>query len=272
MKCISPIKIRDPKSDDNDAWIEVPCSKCAFCLQRRQSDWIIRIKNELKDSNNAIFLTLTYDEQTIPISSEGQYELNKKDLQNFWKRLRKNFKQKIRYYAVGEYGTNTDRPHYHAIVFNLSTDCVDVIDRAWNNGFIKVGTVTDDSIAYVTKYLINLDLVDFQFRQRPFACMSLGIGKNFIDKAGHHMKKNLTTHVIDKGYKKPIPRYYRDKIYDKDEREIIAYENSNAAKFDYDKKYNALVKKGYDADKEYKIRVQAMHDKIFKMSEKNRKL
>ncbi|AXB22553.1 replication initiation protein [Lynx canadensis associated microvirus CLP 9413] len=51
------------------------------------------------------------------------YTLAKRDFQLFMKRLRKAFPdQKIRYFAAGEYGSETFRPHYHAILFGLKLD------------------------------------------------------------------------------------------------------------------------------------------------------
>ena len=110
MRCISPVQIRNPQSDDSDDRIWVPCGKCAFCLQQRQADWIFRIEKEARYSKNAHFVTLTYDDEKVPVSQNGELNLSKADLKNFWKRLRKQVakldkKIRIRYYAVGEYGS-----------------------------------------------------------------------------------------------------------------------------------------------------------------------
>ena len=76
--------------------------------------------------------------------AEGGFSLLRSDFQKFMKRLRKHAKStKIKYYACGEYGTNyTERPHYHAIVFNLPRPFDKYITKAWKYGHIHVGTVT----------------------------------------------------------------------------------------------------------------------------------
>jgi hypothetical protein len=58
---------------------------------------------------------LTYDDEHLPPNNS----LLKKDLQKFFYKLRQKIKPiKIRYFAVGEYGSNkTKRPHYHIILF-----------------------------------------------------------------------------------------------------------------------------------------------------------
>ena len=72
------------------------------------------------------------------------------------KRLRKHAKStKIKYYACGEYGSKTERPHYHAIVFNLPRPFDKYILKAWKYGHIHVGTVTEQSIFYTTKYALK---------------------------------------------------------------------------------------------------------------------
>ena len=153
MQCISPILLKKGQF--------VPCGKCNFCLQARRLDWSFRLKQELRVSKSARFVTLTYDDEHVPINPEtGLAELSKKDVQLFIKRLRK-YNSKIvarlkwptmRYYLVGEYGTRTGRPHYHLIVFNISVEATNWLAHIWGQGQIRVGQVTPASIMYTCKY------------------------------------------------------------------------------------------------------------------------
>lgn len=75
------------------------------------------------------FLTLTYDEKHVP-RAPGGLSLRFYDIQLFCKRLRKA-KYKLKYIIVGEYGTTTHRPHYHAILW---TDApTTVIEAQWKS-------------------------------------------------------------------------------------------------------------------------------------------
>ena len=137
---------------------KVPCGKCLNCKRRRASSWSVRLVKEGERSISAHFLTLTYDTEHVPISKNGFMNLDKTHLQKFFKRLRKchgkNHKS-IKYYAVGEYGGKTLRPHYHMVIFNAD---VNLFERSWaldnkQIGQIHVGTITEASIGYTLKYI-----------------------------------------------------------------------------------------------------------------------
>lgn len=82
-----------------------PCGKCPKCVKRRQSGWSFRLQQQFKVATHAQFITLTYDTSTVPVTERGYMVLCKRDLQLFFKRLRKaankeSCGQQIKYYAV----------------------------------------------------------------------------------------------------------------------------------------------------------------------------
>lgn len=84
----------------------IPCGQCQPCLISRANSWACRAYLESKQYENNCFVTLTYNNENIPKNRS----LIKKDLQDFWKRLRKHLGGvKIRYLACGEYGPSTLR-------------------------------------------------------------------------------------------------------------------------------------------------------------------
>ena len=42
---------------------DVPCGKCAACMQRKRSEWSVRLQNELQYASSAAFITLTYSDE-----------------------------------------------------------------------------------------------------------------------------------------------------------------------------------------------------------------
>lgn len=131
---------------------EFGCGQCQPCRINRLRVWTCRLMLEAREHPESSFLTLTYAQEKLPVGGV----LVKKDLQKFFKRLRKNVgNMKLRYYAVGEYGENTLRPHYHALVFGLPLCYSEMVQKSWNCGLTKVGTVTQASISYVVGYLMK---------------------------------------------------------------------------------------------------------------------
>lgn len=224
MICQTPITIRN-KADPKKLEV-VPCGKCVYCCQRRQREWSVRLKQELKNSTNAVFLTLTLADENLIYTDCDKATLSKRHLQLFMKRLRKGVSGKFVYYAVGEYGSKTKRPHYHMILFNCPENDY---QKYWQLGHVHQGTVTGASISYTLKYMMKqLDFSEYYDYKStegilsPFALMSKGIGRSYIDERRKWHKQEITrNHVVTEGgIKTNLPRYYREKIYSKLERDI----------------------------------------------------
>lgn len=72
--------------------------------------------------------------------------------------------RKVRFFAVGEYGEQFGRPHYHAALFGVSPQEQDVVAASWNSlvdtlgavpGFVHLGTLTPNSAGYVAGYVVK---------------------------------------------------------------------------------------------------------------------
>lgn len=253
--CISPITL----TGENRT---VPCGRCFKCLKMRRKEWSLRLEQELKVSKTAYFITLTYAEK-------GIISLCKDDAKLFIKALRNQTKIKgIKYYMVGEYGERTFRPHYHALIFNISNN-VDLatiqIAKAWNKGLIHVGNVNAKSINYTTKYMIQKysTLLD-TLPQPPFTLMSKGLGLGYIgqkidgelvlNQRGTWHQENVNNNFMTKegGKKTILPRYYREKLYTSEVREI---QNQIA-----DKKRMERLRALEDSPQEYKNRFDSIEN------------
>lgn len=230
MKCIAPKVIWPHRSvawvDAHDEYpVSVPCGKCMACLVNRRSEWAFRLEQEFKFSSSAYFVTLTYDEKHL----RRDRSLCKRDLQLYFKRLRKSYEnQRIRYYAVGEYGSKSGRPHYHVLLFNVPDE---FIRRAWVDshgvsiGIVHIGQVTEASVSYVLKYLVQM-VEDYGDRQKPFALMSraYGIGGRYLsDEMVSWHRDNDANYAFRYDVKVRLPRFYKSKIwYCEEDRERIS--------------------------------------------------
>lgn len=223
--CQTPFTIRDKMTGQSKA---CPCGKCPNCFARRTSSWSFRLMQEEKCSASALFVTFTYDEHNLPFTKSGYMTLDKADIPRFFKRLRKlDPAAPIKYFAVGEYGTNYLRPHYHAIIFNATQD--DIL-KAWaldgkTLGSVHFGGVTGASVGYTLKYMSKKSRIPMHKnddRQPEFALMSKGLGSGYLTPAmiAWHTKavQSRMYCVIEGGKKISMPRYYKDRVYSDEQR------------------------------------------------------
>ena len=196
-------------------YIEIPCGKCIGCRLAYSRMWADRCLAEATLHESSYFVTLTYNDDNLPDSINpetgeiGQYKtLVKRDMQLFMKRLRKNYKydNKIRFFLAGEYGSQTARPHYHALLFGLKLDDMQLykktpmgfnlytsefLNKVWEyKGYVIVAEVTWETCAYTARYIMKKQngegVIWFEENgiQQEFTLMSRkpGIAKEFYEQ------------------------------------------------------------------------------------------
>lgn len=204
---------------------KVPCRKCIPCLLNMSREKAVRALHETQTREDSIFLTLTYNDESIPSSGE----LNYPDFQLFMRKLRKKAKSEqqinsVSYMVTGEYGEETKRPHWHAIIFgyrpldakhqysNGRGDYVfgsESLSKLWGHGFISFGAVTLESASYVARYGAKaLGHKDHKYKPKHVTSCRPGLGLNWIKKHWKHTFEN--GFVVVDGKKFGIPRYYED--------------------------------------------------------------
>lgn len=246
-------------SSDGKKHIEytyVACGQCTECRLEKSRQWAMRITMESKlypeDTN--WFVTLTYDENNLPDNAS----LRKSDLQEFLKRLRRHYEyhyqhQGIRFYAVGEYGTESGRPHYHIALFNTPIDfrklkmhgkneigqpyfeCKE-LSEIWGKGIVTIGMLSYESAGYIARYVMKKQtgkLEKFNYDMLgiipEFSLMSRkpGIGERYYEQNKDKIYANDTVYIPKKGgsiSSKP-PKYF-DKLYEREEPEAMEFVKS----------------------------------------------
>lgn len=220
--------------------IAVPCGHCEDCLKANARAWSIRILEEAKQYKNNYFITFTYNDENLPVNGS----LIKDEISNFNKKLktylnRKGLNSDFRFYGVGEYGSQTFRPHYHVIYFNLDLPDLKLfqkneysqplftskfLESVWSKGQIQIGFVDVGSACYVARYCDkkkknlsreDLDLMK-KFNLEPeFSRMSRrpGIGSNYIENLINNVK-NGCFKIQFKNNNFSIPKFYTKKFED----------------------------------------------------------
>lgn len=182
------------------------CGQCNPCRFNKRRMWANRLMLEKMSHSDAAFVTLTYrDEEVKDYSGESWSAIRPvlgtlahADPQKFLKRLRRRGFN-IRYFLVGEYGTQTQRPHYHLALYGFPScfhgrtqmarkiccPVCQVVKDTWKLGNVNLGELNQDSAQYLAKYVTKKWTTEDEWtkqklkgRKPEYARMSLkpGIG------------------------------------------------------------------------------------------------
>lgn len=200
------------------------CGQCMPCRVNQRRVWTHRIMLESLEHTDNAFVTVTYDPEKMPRLPDGRGNLIKKDYQDWFKRLRKEYKEQygryFRYALVGEYGDVTQRPHFHAALFGFPscawgqsrykfrTNCCascDMVRDTWGHGHVFLGDLTTNSAqyvaGYVTKKMTKKDDPRLDGRNPEFFQPSLkphGLGAGMLwDVASALMQHDLEDSEVD---------------------------------------------------------------------------
>ena len=278
-------------------FVKIPCGKCIQCRLEYAKSWAARCMLEMEKYDKNSFITLTYDDDSVPRSwiehtdnytgevfktrSGDLLSLNKKNLQDFFKRLRSHTSEPVRYFACGEYGESTFRPHYHFISFNYRPDDLvfykrtpagdslytsESLSKIWSYGNVIVADATYESACYVARYVmkkakgVDSGIYDLYGIDPEFVTMSRkpGIANDFYQK---HKDTDLFVsnriHISsENGGKSFKPFRYFKKCYEQDYPGDLHYLTDNQKKFseDFEKFQKSSTDKSYLemlSDKEY---------------------
>lgn len=231
MECLAPMTVPDPKRQGK--YIQVPCGKCEACLTNKASSWYVRLKYEFNSSRYAVHCTLTYDNDHLPLRVHDGHmvaDVSRRDVQKYHYRLRKHLGERskeVKYFLCSEYGPNPingclPRPHYHVIYFNLAPSDYELVKTCWNKGHVEFKEVVDNTIRYLSGYCIE-KLFQAPFAEKNFAFISKGIGADYIEKfRSFHAGQLDRFYTPLDGKRYPMPRYYKERLYDEDERAVFA--------------------------------------------------
>lgn len=240
--------------------VPVACGQCMECRLAYSREWAIRMTHERQMHERSCFLTLTYSDENLP--RFGQ--LIKKDLQDFFKRLR-HVTGPFRYVACGEYGDLRRRPHFHVAMFgqDFSADRIEsgegvkghklyvspTLSRVWARGELlqqTIGSLDFESCAYIARYITKRiggvgasplplacdpDTGELVMPNPEFLIMSRKpmIGHSWMKK---HFYTDAFVHgrvITEQGTPAPIPTAYKRKLTAADRLRLSAVIGKNMA-------------------------------------------
>lgn len=199
--------------------VSFPCGRCLSCRLNMSSNWAQRLMAERRYHEEACFVTLTYNDESIP----NGWNFDKSHCQKFLKSIRKRTGKKVRFFLSSEYGDKNGRPHYHAILFGVGVGDINSLEAAWSDkgrsrGFVTVYTVNRERCNYVAKYTTKKLMGESASYYKeagvtPEFCLSSrrpGIGADYVKEFGHEF--GTRGYLVCKGSKHPIPRYFKKRL------------------------------------------------------------
>lgn len=226
--------------DERTLIVPIGCQKCIECKKQKAREWQIRLTEDVKYKTNGVFVTLTFNNETIRTLNK---EIDKKiqgyerdnqiaiiAVKRFRERWRKRTGKSPRHWLITELGhQGTQRIHLHGIIW---TDEREYIEKQWGYGYVwiqkKNKNVGGAITTYITKYITKTDIQHKEYKSKILC--SAGIGKDFTenDKINYYKYNNKETNeqYITKGLTKiGMPIYYRNKLWTEDQREQLWINN-----------------------------------------------
>lgn len=229
-----------PIYDERVLYIEIPCGQCEECRKAKTREWQVRLTEELQVWKYPYFITLTFEpkelEQLCLKSRLGECNaVCAYAVRHMLERYRKDYKKSLRHWLITELGhEGTERIHMHGLLFsNEPLEFTATKEnnfytwKYWKYGNIFVGDYcTLRTINYIVKYLNKQDVDHKGFVSQILA--SPGIGKQFLERIRYkpglyeyRPKKTVDYYTLPNGSRIKLPTYYKNKIYNEDQKEAI---------------------------------------------------
>ena len=254
--------------DDRVLIVPVGCGKCVECKKQKAREWQVRLSEDLRENKNGKFVTYTFNEYELQkldneikglSGYERDNEICRLAVRRYTERWRKKYKRTIRHWLVTEIGgKNTERIHLHGIVW---TDEVDDIGKIWKYGKIYIGKyVSEKTVNYIVKYVNKVDKKHKTYNSKIFTSKGIGSGyvkRKDIERNKYNESKTIETYKTRTGVELALPIYYRNKIYNEEEKEKLWLE-----KLDKEERYVCGVK----------VDISENDDEYYKVLEEKREM
>lgn len=191
--CLDKINYHNRMNGSGLIYEQIPCQHCWACNLNYSAQWATRIVYESMKYDHNYWITLTYDDDHLPIAEKIEYKDHiwentgeeiwqegtvwEPHMRKFLHDLRQHLKRHknhvgLKYYYCAEYGETTHRSHYHIILLNCPLDIKQFydffqdenfklhwkskeIENYWKHGMIDICEVEWSNIAYTARYCMK---------------------------------------------------------------------------------------------------------------------
>lgn len=223
-------EMKDPRVQ----FVPVGCGNCMECRKQKSRQWQVRLHEEIRHNKTGKFVTLSFSDESLielgnSINGLSGYNLDNEiatlAVRRFLERWRKKFKKSCRHWLITELGQKcTERIHLHGLLFTEESE--QTIQDIWKYGNVFIGEyVSERTINYIVKYVNKIDAKHPLYKSKILT--SHGIGKQYMsreDSKNNLFNRNgetIETYKTRKGFKMSLPIYYRNHLYNEEERELL---------------------------------------------------
>lgn len=241
--------------DDRVLTVPIPCGNCEVCRKKKAREWQIRLQQDIKDYSNGQFVTLTFSNEaytTLYNIVEHEYRhsqdtfftqysidnaIAKLAVRRFLERWRKKYKKSIRHWLVTELGhKGSENIHLHGILY---TEHWQDIKAIWQYGYVwdgytklgkRINYVTEQTVNYMTKYVNKIDKKHQLYKSIILCTAGIGSGYTKTTEAKKHIfnfEKTDETFRTNTGHKMALPKYWKNKLFTDEERELLWIQKLN---------------------------------------------
>lgn len=224
--------------DERCAYVQIPCGQCEECRAKKAREWQVRLNEEIKIWKYNYFVTLTFSPEELEnlCKKTRLKECNAVAgyaVRHMLERWRKKHKKTLKHWLITELGhEGTERIHMHGLFFSNEELTFSEMDdnklrrwEFWKYGHIFVGDyVSERTINYIVKYINKIDKDHKGFVGQILASPGLGaawLKKPYAKDYIYNGKDTLQGYILDNGGKIGLPKYYKNKLYNEEERELI---------------------------------------------------
>lgn len=199
-------------------------------------EWVPRLMYEADHSKvRGWWITFTVSDDSMKRFYARMYQENGGVQEPYYKRInsamaigvkwwRERVRQKTgktpKFWLVTELGADKGRIHLHGFVWNDDKSIFDLWDYGWN----KVKPIQRSKIKYATKYVFKTQEKHKEYVPKIFCSNGIGSGYETSYNATNNKYVGEDTdegYRTSNGYKIALPKYYRNKIYSEEERELL---------------------------------------------------
>lgn len=224
-----------PLPDDRVKYVPVGCGKCYECRRQRRMNWVARLMYEADhNKNRGWWITFTVSDSSMKRFYGKLFEDNGgEDIPYFsringalaigvkwWRERCRQKGHKPKFWLVTELGAKNGRIHLHGFVWCNDKSIFDL----WDYGWSTIRPIEREKIKYATKYVFKTNPNFKGYIPKMFVSNGIGKGyeKSFNAKNNHYRGADTDERYrTNNGYFIALPRYYRNMIYDEEEREKL---------------------------------------------------